>query len=173
MVGYALLHRPYPARLLDWSSNPLIALFFAVEKDDNKDGMLYIISHQVTDQYELFDHRTADEKSPTMFVLQPHQGEVIFIRPRYTDQRYLNQKSIFSCPKDPFKSFNLPTDTHIIKKEWKYKIRATLSIFGITHSYIYHGLHGVTKEIKTKYYDPVQNGKVIHIVAESTIKLHR
>jgi len=164
-------HYGLPTRLLDWSSNPLIALFFAVEKDDNKDGMLYIISHQVTDQYELFDYRTANEKSPSMFALQPNQGEVIFIRPKYTDQRYLNQKSIFSCPENPFKSFNLPTDKLIIKKEWKYEIRTKLDIFGITHSYVYPGLDGVAKEIKIKYYDPVQKGKVSHIVAENTIKL--
>lgn len=56
----------------------------------------------VTDQYELFDYRTANYTENTqklntsLFEIQPYQGEVIFIRPKYKDRRYQNQRSIFS-----------------------------------------------------------------------------
>lgn len=39
-------HYGMPTRLLDWTKNFLIALYFAVEKDDNVDGKVFILDHQ-------------------------------------------------------------------------------------------------------------------------------
>ena len=75
---------------------------------DDVDGAVYTFRHMFTDQYELFDYKIADftdehRKAPSGFIaLQPKQGKAIFIRPKYSDERYLNRKSVFSCPKDPF-----------------------------------------------------------------------
>lgn len=159
-------HYGLPTRLLDWSTNPLVALFFAVEKDEGEDAVLNIVSHMITDDYDAFDYRTADIKPEKkvgalkVFALQPEQGEVIFVRPKYTDQRYLNQRSIFSCPANPFKEINLPGLVKLsINKEWKHNIRKRLRVLGITHSYIYPGLEGVAREVKASTFDPVKNGK--------------
>ncbi|MBW8182913.1 FRG domain-containing protein [Shewanella nanhaiensis] len=106
-------HYSLPTRLLDWSTNPLVALYFAVEKDDATDGGIYAVPERVSDQYQLFDHTTANyneehNKSPSsLFAIQPRQGDVIFVRPKYSDQRYLNQRSVFSCPVIRMESFNL------------------------------------------------------------------
>jgi hypothetical protein len=48
-------HYGVPTRLLDWTKNALVALYFAVVKDPDKDGMLYV--HSLRD-------RIADEGSP-------------------------------------------------------------------------------------------------------------
>jgi len=53
-------HYGLPTRLLDWSTNPLVALYFAVEKDDDTDGAVYLAPRTIIDQYELFDFRTAN-----------------------------------------------------------------------------------------------------------------
>ena len=159
-------HYGLPTRLLDWSSNPMVGLFFAVCGNDDIDGALYIAKHQVTDQYERYDYKTADiteeeRKIPISQVFGiPDQGTVIFSRPKYTDQRYINQKSVFSCPADPFKPLEIEHCIKlIIKHEHKIDIRNMLKTMGISHSYIYPGLGGIAKEIKSQEFTPITTGK--------------
>jgi hypothetical protein len=159
-------HYGLPTRLLDWSTNPLVALFFAVEKDDDTDGAVYIAKRSVTDQYELFDFRTANytaehKNAPTsIFAIQPTQGTVIFVRPKYKDRRYQNQKSVFSCPQDPYTP--LETDNMMkinFDKNLKPQLRERLKKMGVSTSFIYPGLAGIAAEVKSLNYDPVQSGK--------------
>ncbi len=170
-------HYGLPTRLLDWSSNPMVGLFFAVSGGDNTDGALYIAKHQVSDQYELFDYKTANvsesEKSQNpisrVFSLQQDQGKVIFVRPKYSDQRYINQKSVFSCPANPFEEIEIDRNKITIKKECKDVIRKTLRTMGISHSYIYPGLEGITKELKIHEFDPIVKGKRTIFSAKTVI----
>ena len=171
-------HYGLPTRLLDWSTNPLVALFFAVERKDEVDGAVYMVKHAVSDQYELFDYQTADytketKKEPfSTFAIQPSQGTVVFVRPKYTDRRYQNQKSIFSCPKDPF---NVMEIDGLKKLEFsgrlKPALRSRLRTLGIATSFIYPGLGGVASEVRCFHYDPVTSGRMKIVTASMDLKL--
>jgi hypothetical protein len=148
-------HYGLPTRLLDWSTNPLVALFFAVENHDDKDGVVNYVAHRIADDYAVFDPLTANVRKDTtgilkMFAVQPSQGKVIFIRPQYKDVRYLNQRSIFSCPANPLEPLEVEgLEKLVIKGAWKYELRNRLRALGISASFIYPGISGVAQEVKT------------------------
>lgn len=171
-------HYGLPTRLLDWTTNPLVALFFASEGHDDKDGVIHYLPHMVSDQFDLFDFKTADynnqaRKNPiSVFAIQPSQSRVIFVRPRYTDERYINQKSVFSCPKDPFTPLEHPDKNElIIKAEWKSQIRKRLYTMGMSTSFIYPGLAGVASDIKKLQFNPITEGRMQIVTVRCEIKL--
>jgi len=129
-------------------------------------GMLHFLNHGIKDNYQDYDLKTVDinsdveQRSPRIKVkLQDERDDVIFVRPKYTNNRYINQKSIFSCQKNPFKPIYFSNqDNLIIKGKWKNRIREKLKMIGVFHSFVYPGLEGVTKEIKKHYFEPVKCG---------------
>jgi hypothetical protein len=160
-------HYGLPTRLLDWSTNPLVALYFATECDDDKDGAVYIVAPAFHDDYENYDYKAADytkeyKESRNGIIVtgsRDYLGEVVFLRPKYTDPRYLNQKSVFSCPKNPFQSLEIPGIEKIQFKGYlKPELRNRLRTMGISSSYIYPGLGGIASEVKTTLFAPVQSG---------------
>jgi hypothetical protein len=166
-------HYGMPTRLLDWSTNPLVALFFAVEGNDQNDGAVHYVRTRVNDEYELFDYLTADystahRRNPaSMIAMQEHQGKVIFIRPKYSDARYLNQRSIFSCQANPLEPVLVPgMEKIIIPGGWKKEMRERLATLGIATSFIYPGVDGVMKELQSLVFSPVSNGRRMYVTAE-------
>lgn len=166
-------HHGLPTRLLDWTTNPLVGLYFAVERHDDRDGKIYLTRQAVSDQAHLFDFKTADTIERSVIAIQPNQGKLIFVRPKYKDRRYHNQASVFSCPAKPYEDLvngaisNL--DELIVPGTLKSQLRERLRTLGISASFIYPGLDGIASEVKILQYDPVHNGR--HKIITVTMKV--
>jgi len=80
-------HYGLATRLLDWSSNPLVALFFAVEGRHDVDGAVYCYLTQIN---------VVPDK------LTPEQLRVVAkYNPRPFDRRILAQGGLFTCHPQP------------------------------------------------------------------------
>ena len=148
-VLFLAQHYGLPTRLLDWSYNPLVALFFACYNDnedeiEKNDGRVYI--------YHL--NRIIDcSSNSSSIMLQSFdeimsQKEDIFLIPDCTDERYRNQRALFSLCGNPSKELDLNCISIFINKEKKKKIIEDLALLGCDRAFIYPLLDSLCRDIK-------------------------
>ncbi len=136
-------HYGLPTRLLDWSYNPLVATYFAVESNPNIDSAIYILSGCSTIQ-------TPDKTSPYKL------DRVYKYRPPYISARIQNQAGLFTVhhePDTPFEHDKLKKV--VIPMHLKSIIKKTLFKYGVNQRLLYPGLEGVARDLKwleTKMY---------------------
>jgi hypothetical protein len=142
-------HYGLPTRLLDWTTNPLKALYFAVENPDfdSKDGAIYGFTPK--SWWEGTKNVKLDDELGTFF-------------PELLNQRLAAQEGCYTSFPLPGKSFhvlpmtinNYPKDINLLEKiiieaQSKAKIRSDLNKLGINQRTIYPGLDGVAKWVKS------------------------
>lgn len=146
-------HHGLPTRLLDWTTNPLIALFFAVEKYDSdaeKSAVWcygYPSTHNCHPVSTRIDRRLTLEKSKK--IIFPNQ-----ISPRITNQCGCFTYHDLPDNRDEFIPFNKQEeifgilDLIMINKTNRKPILDQLYDLGYHHGLIYPGLDGLAKRIK-------------------------
>lgn len=133
-------HHGMSTRLLDWTSNPLTALYFACTGETNVDGAIYSISNIPT-LLEL-------EESPSPFDIDSDY----MIIPPHISPRVAAQSSWFSASKNPLVplegTIEKPIVKYIISSKRKFAIRSSLAIkFGAGPSSLFPGLDGLCEQI--------------------------
>jgi len=138
-------HFGAPTRLLDWTKNPLVALYFATFSgkfvDDQHDGIVYVYKAETDDFIRTkVELNTSDNQAP-MFPQDLFNSKVRFISPRFVDARIRNQKGLFSVQENAEVSFvaNCRRE-HIWKLIVPRDVKVTLARYlhgiGITHDFI-------------------------------------
>ena len=142
-------HYGLQTRLLDWTANPLVALYFASEKDYDHDGAVYRLGNL---------ERLIPAESHDPFNLLKNY----VIKAPHLSPRVAAQSACFTISKNPQMSFELSdeyqgTSSHfhkiIIPHNKKIGILRELNKYGIHAATLFPGLDGVGKKLNFELSD--------------------
>jgi hypothetical protein len=136
-------HFGLPTRLLDWTENPLVALYFAVSENDGwcDDGMLYAYRHSAP---EIDIHSSTDPFAIT---------RVELVRPPHLDQRVIVQQSVFTA--EPRQIVHDEKRDRSDLRYWNVsgiaaaEIKEELLKLGISRSTLFPGLEALAADIRS------------------------
>jgi hypothetical protein len=170
-------HYRLPTRLLDWTSSPLAALFFAAEDHPDKDGEIWCVQRLETNTAlspvmtelkekqgtNLFNIETLSKAFPCISDFDAAEAELpcpslLFFEPPSISPRIINQYAYFSVI--PSATFDTAVwlEAHldwcwkiVVPTGLKKEIRERLLVMNISERTIYPGLDGISRWLRAWY----------------------
>ncbi len=150
-------HHGLPTRLLDWSTNPLIALYFAVGKELTEDDIERERLHN--NEYNgdaAFYYLTI--KSSFIDICEIHNplshDKVGIFKPPHLSPRIRAQSGLFTIQPNPRKPLNESLKPSAVRKyripfHAREKLRRELRLFGVHDASIFPDLDGLSSYLQT------------------------
>lgn len=162
-------HFGLPTRMLDWSSSPLIASFFAVEKYEEHpetDAAIWVLTPGLLNRKEGFgtciypvDADTAQKMLRPAFKKQRHttsvDDKILACHSTENNLRMYSQQANFTIHNSLKRLEDICDDDTlykiIIPKDSRRSFLTNLEIFGITESFVYPDLEHISNDLKRQY----------------------
>jgi len=147
-------HHGLPTRLLDWTRNPLVAAYFAVEKEHlphelsnhSEDSAVYVIKRKdikvISNKYFIDDIRHIGD----IFDWR----EVVKIVPGHIDARIIAQVGIFTAhpdPTDPNPFGDEDVEKLVIPNAQRRDWKKTLNLLGVNRSSLFPDLDNLASHL--------------------------
>lgn len=153
-------HYGLPTRLLDWTENPLVALYFAVEKDGDKDGAVWALWPGKLNEHFTGNRGLVQIRGPEAKKIAEDAFSAIPSKPSVTlaiDGQEIDLRMLVQIGKFTLHGQNSAIDMiggseawlkqYIVPQSTKEKIRKQLAVMGIKRSNLFPDLTNLAAEL--------------------------